>query len=968
MKRVSLYIVVALLLGYMGASFLIGRPAAYPLTAEMVQAYSLVRDTVSDTVTAPPKKRTSRTDSVLPASPQTRADTLQQDSVKPHKPDTVAVADSSVMQRLDAPVDFGSNDSIVLYPKKKRVRMYGDASVKFREQALNGDYMDMQTDSGTVFSTYIDYPDSLNKKKIYAKIQDGSDSYEAHSISYNFHSKKGFITDVITRQGEGYITASKTKRMASEEMYMEDGKYTTCTNHAHPHFYIQLTKAKVRPKKNIVSGPLYLVFADVPLPIGLPFAFFPFTQSKTSGILPPTYGDEMDRGFYLRNGGYYFAINDYVDAEVTGDIYTKGSWGLNARSNYRKRYRYSGGFDASYIVTKRGDKVSGDYSKSTDIRIAWNHRQDQKANPYRVFSANVNFSTSSYNHNNLDGIYNQAVLGQNTKSSSVSFSQRFPNSPFSISGSLDVSQRSRDSAVTVTAPNLTWNMSRIFPFKRKKRVGKELWYEKISMSYSGQLRNYIDTKEDKFFKSNLIKDWRNGISHSIPVSASFDLFNYFKITPSFNYQERWYTSKVQKAYDPTKNTIVPVDTTYGFYRVYDFSTSLSFSTTVYGFWKPLPIFGDYVNMIRHRIEPSVSLSYRPDFGDPRYGYWTDASYLTPDGRKVDAYYSPFEGQFFGTPGRGKSGSIGISVNNNLEAKVKDKADSTSFKKISLIDGLSFSTSYNMAADSFQWSDLSASLRLRLSQSFTLNLNGVFDVYTWDYNERDGRVYPVRKNKLRAFSGKGIGRLRSTSTSFSYSLNPQTLSQLLASLGLKKEEKQGEAGAGMGDADRLGSNNMNPQDSPSETPPAGSMPQGGSLFDSEEGSLGEFDSNGYLKNQLNWNFGFSYSMSLGYGDFNPDIREYKYKLRHDLSFNGQFSPTKNWNFNFSANYNFDEHKITNMTCNITRDLHCWAMTASFIPLGPFKSYNFSIAVKSSLLQDLKYRQSSQPRQSYNRLWK
>ena len=929
------------------------------LSPEEYQAYHTLADSVLKAQTS--QDSVVRRDSVGPATPR---DTLARDGAS-LRADTLAVKDSTFAQQLDAPVDFTGTDSIVLYPKRNLVRMYGDATVKHGEQTLHGDYMQMQTDSGTVFSTYIDYPDTLDRKKIYAKIEDGSESYEAHSITYNFKSKRGYITDVITQQGEGFVTAEKTKKMDDDVMYMEDAKYTTCDLHEHPHYYIAMTRGKMKQRKDIVTGPVYLVFADVPLPLGLPFAFFPFTQSRTSGILPPTYGEEADRGFYLRNGGYYFAINDYVDAEVTGDIYTKGSWGVNARSTYRKRYRYSGGFNASYLVTKRGDKPSGDFSKATDIRIAWNHSQDPKANPYRVLSANVNFSTSSYNHNNLDGLYNQAILGQNTKSSSVSFTQRFPNSPFSISGSFDVTQRSSDSAIAVTAPNLSWNMSRIFPFKRKQAVGRERWYEKISLSYSGQLRNYIDTKEDKILKSNFIRDWRNGISHNIPVSASFDLFNYFKLTPSFNYKEQWYTSKVNQAYDPARAAVVPVDTTYGFYRVYDYDTSLSLSTTVYGFWKPLPFLGDKVNMIRHRVEPSISLSWRPDFGDPRYGYWAEASYLTADGNKVDQFYSPFQGQLFSVPGRGKSGSIGISVDNNLEAKIKSKKDSAEYKKISLIDGLSFSTSYNMAADSFRWSDISATLRLRLSQSFTLNLSGMFDPYIYGYNEKDGRITPVRLDRLRVVSGRGLGRLRSTSTSFSYTLNPDSYKQLLVALGLRDSEENNAKDPA--EKDRVGTNNMNPDNTPAETPEPGSGLGGGSLFDSSSASLGEYDDDGYLINKVNWSLGFSYSLSLGYGNFDPEIREFRYHLNHDLSFNGQFNPTKNWNFNFSANYNFDLHKITNMTCNISRDLHCWTMTASFIPLGPYKSYNFSVSVKSSLLQDLRYRQSNNPRFTPSHAW-
>lgn len=862
--------------------------------------------------------------------------------------------DSTLLSELKAPLDFESQDSIVIIPKRNFVKMYGSSQVNYQDQKLIGDYMHIKTDSGTLFSTYIDYPDSIKKERIYAKITTGKESYEAKTINYNINSQQGYITDVVTQQGEGYVTANRTKRTAAGLLNMMEGKYTTCDNHAHPHFYISLTKAKVRPEKDLVAGPLYLVIADVPLPIGLPFAFFPFTTSRASGLIMPTWGDEMERGFYLRNGGYYFAINDYVDLQLTGDIYTKGSWAVQAQSTYRKRYRYSGNLNASYIVTKRGDKVAGDYSKATDFRIQWSHRQDAKANPYRSFSANVNFSTSTYNHNNLDGLYNQAVMGQNTKSSSISFSQRFPDSPWSISGSMDISQQSREKKISVTLPNLSINMSRIYPFKRKQQVGKEKWYEKISMSYSGQLRNSIDADEKDILKKNIIKEWHNGMSHNIPISASFDVFNYIKITPSFNYTERWYTSKVQHAYDPALNKVVATDTTYGFNRVYDFSAAVSLSTTVYGFWKPLPFLGDKVNMIRHRMEPSVSINYRPDFGAPRWGYWENLKYITTDGRHVEQYVSPYQGQLFGMPSQGKSGSIGLSLSNNLEAKIKQ--DSTEFKKVSLIESLNLSTSYNLAADSFQWSDLNASLSIRLSQDFTLRLGGAFDLYTYDYHEHDGRIMPYRVDKLRVLNGKGIGRFRGTSTSFSYTFNSQTFEKLKALFTGKKVEDSKE-----------GDKTPDPQTGipPLPTDNEEKDPNK-SLFAEGDNSLGEYDRNGYLKNKIDWSLNFNYNLSLGQGEFLPKIKEYSYKWRHDLSFSGQFAPTKNWRFNFSANYNFDEKRITNMTCNITRDLHCWSMTAGFIPVGPYKSYNFTISVKSQLLQDLKYQQNSHP--SYGRAQK
>lgn len=959
MKQISSLLILPILAGYLLFSLITGPVArAGKLSRESdlalryllrdtlegktpsVPLASIVGDSLSvTTMISADSTRVSVNDSLAPKTQFVASrDTVRGDSIAP---------DSTLSSQLKASVDFETQDSLVILPKRNYVRMFGKSKVNYQNQQLEGDFMQLQTDSGNVYSTYIDYPDSLKKERVYAKIKTGEDEYEAHSINYNFHSQRGFITDVITTQGEGYIKAKKTKRMETQALNLQDAIYTTCPNHDHPHFYIAMTKAKVRPGKDLVAGPLYLVLADVPLPIFLPFAFFPFTTTKSSGLIMPSYGDEMERGFYLRNGGYYFAINDYVDLELTGDLYTKGSWGVRARSTYRKRYRYSGSVDASYLVTIRGDKVAGDYSRGTDFKISWSHQQDPKANPYRTFSANVNYSTSTYNHNNLDGLYNQAIMGQNTKSSSISFSQRFPNSPWSISGSLDITQRSRDSTVAITLPNLSFTMSRIYPFKRKAAVGREKWYERISISYSGQLRNFVEEKENKILKTNLIRDWRNGMSHSIPITASFDIGQYLKITPNFSYNERWYTSALQKAYDPALNRVVNTDTIYGFKRVYDYNASLALSTTIYGFWKPLPFLGDKLNMIRHRMEPSVSINYRPDFGNPRYGYWEELNYITPEGRRVTQHYSPYEHQLFGVPSRGAGGSIGISLANNVEAKIKQKRDSVAdgdeFKKISLIESLNLSTSYNLAADSFQWSDLSASLSLRLSQSFTLRLGGAFDLYTYDYHEHDGRISPYRVNKLRVLNGKGLGRFRGTSTSFSYTLNPQNLNKILSSVGLAKKE----------------SNTLDTQDSKGREGEESSteLPLDRSLHGDDE--LGTFDQYGYLENRMDWSLGFNYNLSLGQGDFIPEIKEYGYKWRHDLSFNGNFSPTKNWRFNFSANYNFEEKRITNMSCNITRDLHCWSMTASFIPIGFYKSYHFTIAVKSSLLQDLKYQQSSHP---------
>ena len=850
--------------------------------------------------------------------------------------DSLALANDSVPEKkagLDAPVTYQATDSMVM-TAGNWAYLYGEGDVKYQNIELQSELIEMNLDSSMVYAKF--GLDSIGDEFGYPLFKEGEQQYESKTMRYNFKSKKGYITDVITQQGEGYVTAGRTKKMEGDVLNMVGGRYTTCDEHEHPHFYIQMTKAKVRPKKNIVTGPVYLVLEDVPLyPLGLPFCFFPFSSTYSSGIIMPTFGDESTRGFYLREGGYYFALSDYMDLAVLGEIYTKGSWGLSAKSQYKKRYKYSGNFNASYLVTKLGDKGLPDYSLSKDFKIQWTHTQDAKANPNLTFSASVNFATSSYDRNNTNSLYN-GDINNNTTSSSVNITKRFPNSPFTISGTMNVNQVKRDSSISLTLPSLTVTMTKIFPFKRKKPIGKERWYEKIAMSYTGTFSNSITTKENQLLKSNLVKDWKNGAQHKIPVSATFQLFNYINITPQFDYTERWYTSKITQEYDPQQQRMVARDTTYNFYRVYDFSGSISASTTLYGFFKPLPFLGNKVEMIRHRFEPSVSFSAAPDFASSRFGFYEHYVYQDANGNDQEYIYSPFSHNMYGVPGQGKQGNVSFQLNNNLEMKVRSDKDSTGFKKISLIDKLSLGMSYNLAADSFQWSDLSASIRLKLSKSYTLNLSGMFDTYTYDEN---GQRLDIPRWK----AGKGIGRLRSTSTSFSYTFNNDTFKKLFG----KKDE--GTSGTG---ASATGQEGTDPGVGPTDGEATGEEAAGSRLLGKKK-DTGEYDSDGYLVGNIPWSLSFSYSLSLGYGTFNREKREYDYRLTNSLSFNGNIQPTKNWTFNFNATYDFDAKKISYMTCNISRNMHCWQMTASFVPVGPYKSYSFSVSVSSSLLKDLKY---------------
>lgn len=829
--------------------------------------------------------------------------------------------------------------------------LYGEADVKYGDLAIKGEQITMNLDSSIISSTF--GLDSLGKEFGHPVFTQGGTEYEMKKVRYNFDTGKAFISNVITQQGEGHIVANTAKKNADNSFYMVNAKYTTCDLHDHPHFYLNLSKAKVRPEKDVVTGPAWLVVADVPLfPIALPFAFFPFTKTYSSGIIMPSYGDEMERGFYLHNGGYYFAINDYVDLALTGEIYTKGTWGLSTRSNYRKRYKFSGSVNGNYLNTVIGDKglkdlnIPGAYSVSKDFRINWTHSQDPKANMYRTFSASVNFSTSRANMNDLSRLYSRES-SNNTKSSSINITQRFPDSPWSLSASMNINQVSRDSTISATLPNISFTMNRIYPFKRKKMVGSERWYEKISMSYSGEFRNSVNSiKENRFFKSNLIKDWQNGMRHNIPVSATFSLLDVIQISPSFNYTERWYTGGVKEAWDPVQKRNVVVDTINGFKRIYDYGASISANTKIYGMFVPWKIFGNKVQAIRHVFSPSVSLSYRPDFGDPRYGFYERYTYRNEFGDDVEYSYSPYSRMMFGTAPTGESGSVGFDFKNNVEMKVKSESDTTGFKKISLIDDLGINFSYNMMADSMKWSIINSNIRLKFSKSYTLSLNATWDPYIYEL-DKNGR--PVAVDKLRILNGKGFGKLQSTGTSFSYSVNQETFKKLFGG----KEEKGGdkeaeEANLNLPDDGTIGRN-------PNETAARRSV------FDTGSQSMGEFDDDGYLKNPIQWNLSFNYSVRYGYDMQNFDFErmEYPGKLTHSLGISGSLQPTKNWNLTFNTDYNFDFKKFTSINCSLTRNLHCWSMSANFIPIGPYKSYNFVIRANSSMLQDLKYEQRNSP---------
>ena len=894
---------------------------------------------------APQQKDTT----ALTAGPDTtRMDSLQLAIYHHNKAIDDSLAFDSINRRrkngIDSPVKYTAEDSLTYEAATGLAHLYGNSNVKYQDMDLQSDKIYMNLDSSLVHAT--GSADSTGVLFGTPVFQMGSDTYESDTMAFNFKTKKGLITGVYTQQDEGYMTSEISKRNEKGEMFLKHGKYTTCDD-PHPDFYIAMSRAKVRPGKDAVFGPAYLVVCDVPLPLAVPYGFFPFTKSYSSGLIMPTYGDETERGFYLRDGGYYFAFSDKMDLKLLGEIYTKGSWGLSAASNYTKRYKYSGSFYASYQNTINGEKNMPDYMKQTSFKIQWSHRQDAKANPFRTLSASVNFATSSYEKNNLTSMYNPQSFAQTTRTSSIAMTNTFSSIGLTLSTTMNLSQNVKDSTIAMTLPDLNISVSRFYPFKRKKAAGKERWYEKISMSYTGQLSNSITTKEDKLLHSSLTRDWRNGMKHNIPISGNFTLFGYLNINPSINLSDRMYTNKVQKSWDDVRQVEVN-DTIDGFYNIYDWNMSVSASTKLYGFFIPSrKIFGDKIQAIRHVLTPQVSFSYAPDFSASRYGYYETYQKTDKDGNVSLVEYSPYSGGLYGVPGKGKTGSVSMDISNNIEMKIKTDDDSTGFKKISIIDELGASMSYNFATDIRPWSDLSTRLRLRLTKSYTLNLNATFATYAYELDENGN---PRLSEHTTLYSQGKFGRFQGISQNLSYTIDNKKISDFFKRLRGEKVDKKD---------DKKNKNGLDDEEEDEfnrETNEDDTMQKGQRGARKENAGKAETDEDGYMKFSMPWSLSFGYGISMREntgGKFDYDKMRYPYSFSQTLNVSGNVRIRVGWNISFSSGYDFENHKISMTTASLGRDLHCFNMSCSVV-LAPYTSYNFSFRCNAATLTDaLKY---------------
>ncbi|MCK4662176.1 MAG: LPS-assembly protein LptD [Bacteroidales bacterium] len=800
---------------------------------------------------------------------------------------------------VDAKIDYNADDSIIFSLDEKKVYLYGNAIIIHTNMELKADYIVLDLEKDIVFACGV--TDSLGKETGKPEFKEGNEAFVAETMRYNFKTKKGIIKGVITEQGEGYLHSSRTKKMPNNEIHLKNGKYTTC-DHEHPHFYVALTKAKVIPDEKIISGPAFLVIEDVPLPfIGIPFGFFPNKKGRASGILIPNYGEEVNRGFYLRDGGYYWGISDHFDLVARGEIYSKGSYGLKTQSRYKKRYKYNGNLSFDYYRNKIGDKGSTDFIDQKDYKLRWTHSQDPKARPNSSFSANVNFGSVTYDKYNST---NTQDYLNNTIQSSIAYSKTFANTPFHMSTNVTHSQNSRDSIVHMSLPIMTFNMKRIYPLKKAVDKWDIGWLENLGIGYTSKFQNTVEVIDTLLFEPSTLDKFKNGVNHSIPIKTSFNLLKYFNVSPNFSYTERWYFESVNKYWDnalyiPEGDTVyqqgrIVTDTIKGFNRVYDYSMGASLSTTMYGFYKFSDSFIGFIRnsglqTIRHKIDPSIGFSYRPDFSEEKWHYY-DTVINENTGEKIG--YSPYQLGIYPLPGTKKSGMINFSLRNNIEAKVLNRKDSTeSFKKIKILESLNLSSSYNLIADSLNLSNIKISARTNLFKMLNVNYDAILDPYVYD------SVNNTRINTFEWEKNHKIGRITSWYISMGITLKESTF---------KKEDSKKDD------------------------------------MESEDEETDYYD---YFK--VPWSMRVNYSIRYSRPGLDEPV------ITQTLNFSGDLSLTPKWKIGISSGYDLENREFTFTNVNLSRDLHCWVMTFRFVPFGDRQNYNFEIGVKASILQDLKY---------------
>ena len=842
--------------------------------------------------------------------------------------DSLAVLSDTITKRrrsgsgLDRIIKGRATDSLYYDMRNKMVYIYEKGDINYGDMNLQADFMNIDLDSKNIYA--YGKADTVNGEPTITRplFTQGGTSLNMDTIAYNIESQRAKIKGIATQQGDGWLIGQDVKRMEDNTIHIADGMYTTCDQTDHPHFYYYMSKAKVIPgdKGKVVMGGGHIVIEDVDIPfLGLPEGFFPLSTGPKSGILMPSYGEEARRGFYMRGLGYYFTLSDYIDLAITGGFYTLGSWDAQLASRYVKRYKYSGSVSFDYANIRSGDKGDPDYIKQNTFRLQWTHSQDAKANPGSTFSASVNLSSSGYSRYSATNLNDMLSTQTN---SSIAYSKNWAGTPFSLAMNMAVSQNSQTQALAITLPNISFNVSKFFPLKRRVKLGKDRWYEKISMSYSAKLTNSIQAKESDIFTSQTLQNMRNGVQHTIPVQASFNLFNYINITPNANYTERWYFKKQEKQWNPETNRVEDLDPEYGFYRLYNYNAGVSLSTIIYGQWQVREKYKkSKLQALRHTITPSINFSYAPDFGKQKYGYFKT---VQSDSTGRTQVYSPFTGNAYGVPSSGENMSMSFSLSQSLEAKVLSKSDSTGVKKIKIIDDLTIGGSYNFLADSMNLSNISISLRSTISKKFGINLRATLDPYEVT---PEGKRY----NKLTWRRGN-LGRIVNTGWSFGYSFQSRT-------------------------SNTPAINDIN------SIPPEYTNP-----FYDPYGTMNpalrrQYMAQTYYDFSIPWNFGFNYNINYNLVYVNNGTTGYRRNVTQTIGFNGSVNITPKMSATVNGGYDITNNKLTTSSITISRDLHCWQMSFSWVPFGHYKSWNFHIGVKAGSLQDLKYDKSQSMYDNY-----
>lgn len=833
------------------------------------------------------------------------------DSINIHLGDTLLQGDSlkrnqkkeSKKSAITSKVVYSATDSISLDLENQKVYMYRDADIKYDKITQKAAYIMIDFDSNTL--TALPRKDSTGKEYGKPEFSEGDQEFKSEEMRYNFRTRKGFIRSVITEESDGYLHGDVVKKMSNDVSNMQGGGFTTC-NLPHPHFALRFTKAKVIPNNKIVTGPAYMTIEDVPIPIILPFGLFPNKRGQVSGVLIPTYGESRDRGFYLENGGYYFGINDYMELRLLGDIYSRGSWALKPTFNYKKRYKFSGSFNFNYAINTSGIRETESFTKKKDFRLTWTHRQDPKARPKSQFNASVNFGSSTYNRYNP---VSRNDLLTNTFGSSVSYATTFGDK-VNFTAALRHSQNTTNKTVNLTLPDISLGVNRFYPLRKPGKASNLKWYDNISMQYNVTARNEVNTYDSLLFTNRMMKGFKNGMQHRIPVSLTLKVLKYFTLTNSLEFNERWYSTSINQTwvndtlFEGKDTTVgyVRVDTISGFKAAHEYSFSSSLNTSIYGM---LQFRKGPVRALRHVVRPSVSFSYRPDFGADKLGYYrtvqtdTLGNYRRYSIFGNDAAYQAV----YGVPTDGKSGRVNFSINNNLEMKVRSKRDTiTGMKKVMLIESFTINSSYDLARDSLRWSPLSLNARTTLFKKLQVTYSAVFDPYIkndkgrslnqfeWDVNDRLFR----RENSAWNFS---------LSYNFSSGKNKKTGNQTTVVVPTEEAEE---------------------------------------IINQPES---------YINWNNPWNFSLSYN--LRYNDLLNYVTDKRdHKLIQTLGFNGDVNITPKWKVNFTSGYDFELSKLSYTSVSVYRDLHCWEMRFNWIPMGVQKSWNFYIKVKAGVLQDLK----------------